>query len=336
MEKEVTEVNDNENERPSLDQVKHCSEVISRIKKEISKAVIGQEEIIESLIRALLCNGNVLLEGVPGIAKTLSIRSLAEVTGCKANRIQFTVDLLPSDIVGITTYTPQKGFETIRGPIFANFIIADEVNRSPPKTQSALIEAMGEKQVTIGKITYKLEAPFFVMANENPLESSGVYSLPEAQVDRFIFKLIMKYPKIEEEDIIMQQNIYLKDFKNFKLRPVTSPSEIIKMQELTKKIYMSKKIRRYILKIIELTRTKAFEKGKFIEYGASPRASICLFIASKAEALMQGRNFVIPRDVKKIVLDVLRHRLILLYKARAEGITSDDIIQEILDRVEVP
>ncbi len=325
-----------EAEKPSNEEIKKCSKIIFEIKKEIGKVVIGQKEIIEGLIRAILCDGNVLVEGIPGIAKTLSIKSLAEVTGCKAKRIQFTVDLLPSDIIGTTTYSPKKGFEIVKGPIFANFIIADEINRSPPKTQSALIEAMQEKQVTISKNTFKLDSPFFVMANENPLETSGVYALPEAQIDRFIFKLLMKYPKIEEEDTIMQRNITLKKFEDFKLKAVTSPQEIIKMQNLTKKIYMSKKIRKYILKIVELTRTKNFENGSYIEYGASPRASISLFIASKAEALMQERNFVIPKDVKKVAFDTLRHRLILSYRAKAENVDSDKIISNILGKIEVP
>ncbi len=322
--------------KPSLIEVKKCAETVVKMKKEIAKAVVGQEEIIDGLIRAILCDGHVLVEGVPGIAKTLAIKTLAVVSGCQAKRIQFTVDLLPTDIIGITTYTPQKGFEIVKGPIFTNFIIADEINRSPPKTQSALIEAMQEKQVTIGKTTFKLDLPFFVMANENPLETSGVYTLPEAQIDRFLFKLLMKYPKIDEEDIIMDQNITLKKFEDFKLKAVTSSAEIIKMQKLTKKIYLSKKIRRYILKITEMTRTKDFEYGKYIEWGASPRASIGLFIASKAKALMQGRNFVIPKDVKDVICDVLRHRIILSYKARTEGLDSDKIIKGILERIRAP
>ncbi len=323
-------------EKPSIEEIKKFSETISRIKKEIARVVVGQEEIIDGLIRAILCDGHVLVEGVPGVAKTLSIKALARVTGCKSKRIQFTVDLLPSDIIGITTYNQKEGFGIIKGPIFTNFIIADEINRSPPKTQSALIEAMQEKQVTISRNTFKLDSPFFVMANENPIETAGVYALPEAQIDRFIFKLIVKYPKIDEEDAIMLSNTTLKKFEDFKLRAVTSAAEIIKMQDLTKKVYMSKKIRRYILRITEMTRTKDFIYGEYIEWGASPRASISLFIASKAEALMQGRNFVIPKDVKKVAFDVLRHRLILSYKARAEDIDADKIINEILKKIEAP
>lgn len=318
-------------ERPSSAEIKRLANIVSNMKKEISKSVKGQEKIVDSLIRALLCDGHVLLEGVPGIAKTLAIRTLAIVSGCSSKRIQFTVDLLPTDITGVTTYTPGKGFETIKGPIFSNFVIADEINRSPSKTQSALIEAMQEKQVTIAKETYPLPKPFFVMATENPLEQSGVYSLPEAEVDRFLFKLIMGYPQYEEEKEIMAENMTLKKFEDFGIKPVTSPNDIITVQKLTKKIYLDDKIKGYILNIVNRTRTKNFEHGEYIEWGASPRASIALFIASKAQALMEGRNFVIPADVKNVVHEVMRHRIILTYRARAEKITSDKIIDEVLE-----
>jgi len=317
-------------------EIKRCAQIISRMKEEIAKVVIGQEKIIDGLICALLCDGHVLLEGVPGIAKTLSVKALAKVSGCESKRIQFTVDLLPSDILGITTYTPKKGFEIIKGPIFANFIIADEINRSPPKTQSALIEAMQEKQVTIGKKTFKLPLPFFVMANQNPLETSGVYALPEAQIDRFLFKLNVDYPEPAEEKKIMEDNVSLKKFEDFNLKAVTSPREIIKMQKLTKQIYLDDRIKRYILDIVKKTRTKDFGHGQYIEWGASPRASIGLFIASKARALMMGRSFVIPKDVKDVAYNVLRHRIILSYRAKAEGIDSDKIITEILNITRVP
>ena len=317
-------------------EVKKCSELVKRIKKETSKIVIGQEEVIDGIICAILCEGHVLVEGVPGIAKTLLIRTISEVTGCKSKRVQFTVDLLPTDIIGITTYTPGKGFEIIKGPIFANFIIADEVNRSPPKTQSALLEAMQERQVTIGITSFPLPRPFFVMANENPLEVSGVYPLPEAQIDRFLFKLIMSYPTMSDEDLIMQSNITLKKFEDFELKAVTSPAEIIAIQKLTKRVYLDKKIRKYILDIVNASRNKDFENAKYIEWGASPRASIGLFLASKARALMEGRNFVTPKDVKSVAYSILRHRIVLSYKARAQGITSEKIIQEILSRIKVP
>ncbi len=325
-----------EEEKPDEGEIKEFAKTIDEMKKQIGKAIIGQEEVVDSLIGAILCDGHVLLEGVPGIAKTLAIKALAKVSGCEAKRIQFTVDLLPTDILGLTTYTPQKGFEIVKGPIFANFLIADEINRSPPKTQSALIEAMQEKQVTIGKQTFPLPLPFFVMATENPLETGGVYTLPEAQIDRFLFKIIMGYPKIEDEGIIMAQNTTLKKFEDFKLDAVTSPKKIIEMQSLTKKIYLSKKIREYILGIINLTRTREIEHGSYVDWGASPRATIALFIASKSRALMNGRNFVVPRDVKESAYEVLRHRIILSYKARVEGVTSDKIITELLKKVKVP
>jgi len=318
-------------ERPSASEIQRYAVVISAMKNEIAKAVVGQENIVDSLIRALVCDGHVLIEGVPGIAKTLAIKTLSVVSGCVAKRIQFTVDLLPTDIVGITTYTPGKGFETIKGPIFANFVIADEINRSPSKTQSALIEAMQEKQVTLGKQTYPLPSPFFVMANQNPLEQSGVYTLPEAQIDRFLFKMIMGYPEYNNESKIMEENMTLMKFEDFKLKPIISPLEIIRMQHLAKRIYLGDNIKSYILDIVRKTRTKDFKYGDLIEWGGSPRASISLFIASKAKALMQGRNFVIPQDVKDVAHEVLRHRIILSYRARAEKVTSDIIIDQILD-----
>ncbi|MBU0894019.1 MAG: MoxR family ATPase [Nanoarchaeota archaeon] len=302
----------------------------------MAKTVIGQERVIQDFICALICNGHVLLEGVPGIAKTLIVNTLAKASGSTSNRIQFTVDLLPSDIIGLTTYTPQKGFETIKGPIFANFIVADEINRSPPKTQSAMIEAMQEKQVTIGKETYKLPVPFFVMANNNPLETSGVYSLPEAQIDRFLFKLIIDYPKdIEEEKEIMKTNVSLKKFEEYDIKAILSPEKIINMQKLAKNIYMSEKVKDYIVRLVKKTRAKDFDHGKYIDWGGSPRATIGMYIAAKAWALMQGRNYVNPKDVKDTIHNVLRHRIILNYKARAEKITSDKIIDEILGMVQV-
>ena len=323
----VEKINDN---RPNSEELRKHAELIVKMKSEISKGVTGQEKIVDSLIMALLCDGHVLLEGVPGIAKTLAIKTLGVVSGCSVERIQFTVDLLPTDITGITTYTPGKGFETIKGPIFSNFIIADEINRSPSKTQSALIEAMQEMQVTIAKETFKLPIPFFVMATQNPLEQSGVYMLPEAQIDRFLFKLIMSYPKYSEEKKIMEENMTLKKFEEFGIKSIVSPADILKMQKLTKRIFLDDKIKSYILNIVKRTRTKDFKYGEYIEWGSSPRASIALFIASKAKALMSGRNFVVPSDVRGVVHDVMRHRVILNYRARAEGVDSDKVIDEIL------
>jgi len=316
-------------------EVKDCANTLKILKDEIGKVIIGQEGVIDGLIRGLLCDGHVLLEGVPGIAKTITIRALAQASGCSVKRIQFTVDLLPTDIIGITSYTPGKGFETIKGPIFANFIIADEINRSPPKTQSALIEAMQEKQVTIGKETFKLPSPFFVMATKNPLENIGVYTLPEAQIDRFLFNIIMGYPKADEELRIMEENITLKKFEDFNIRPVINMKDIIRMQGYVRKIYIGDNIKNYILEIVKKTRSRDFPKSDCLQYGVSPRATISLFIASKARALMEGRNYVIPEDVKTVAYDVLRHRIILSYKATIQRLNSDDLIDYILEDVNV-
>jgi len=326
---------ENEEEIVPPKKIEEISELIAETKQEVGKVIVGQDEIIDAFICSLLCDGHVLIEGIPGIAKTLIVKTLAQASGCSSKRIQFTVDLLPSDILGITTYTPQKGFETIKGPIFANFIVADEINRSPPKTQSALIECMQEKQVTIGKETYKVPLPFFVMANNNPVETSGVYDLPEAQIDRFLFKLLIDYPQTREEKKIMEHNITLQKFEDFDIRPVLSPQKIIEMQNVTKTIYMDDKVKNYVISIVEKTRERNFKIANYIEWGASPRASIGLFIASKAWALMNGRSYVIPEDVKAIAHYVLRHRIILNYKARTEGITSDKIIDKILREVSI-
>ena len=321
--------------KPSPAEIKKIAEIIGRIKKEMSIVIKGQEEIVNGLIMGLLCNAHVLVEGVPGIAKTLAIRALAAASGCSVKRIQFTVDMLPTDIIGITNYTPEKGFEIIKGPIFANFLIADEINRAPPKTQSALIEGMQEKQVTIGRKQFHLPDPFFVMATENPIENAGVYPLPEAQIDRFLFKVVMGYPKRDVEKEVMETNISLRKFESFGLKPVTNPKEIIKMQDIVKKVYLDDSIKDYILSIVRKTRTRDFSKSEFISYGSSPRASIGLFIASKARALMEGRNYVLPEDVKYVVFDVMRHRLILSYKATIQKISPDALIKEILDSVKV-
>ncbi|MBM3247395.1 MoxR family ATPase [Candidatus Pacearchaeota archaeon] len=309
---------------------------IKELKKEISRAVVGQDQVVDSLIKALICNGHVLIEGVPGVAKTFVIKCLGVVSGCETKRVQFTVDLLPTDIVGQTIYREGKGFELVKGPIFANFLIADEINRSPPKTQSALLEAMQEKQVTIGKETMTLPKPFFVMATQNPIEQAGVYTLPEAQVDRFIFKLVMKYPSKEQEMKILRQNTDVAGFGNFKLKQVLSSKNIIEAQELVKQIFMDSKIEEYIVEIVNATRENKSKYGRYIEWGASPRASISLFIASRAEALLNGRSFVIPQDVRKVSHDVLRHRIILNYEAEAENLDSDAVIDGILNEIPVP
>ncbi|RME54748.1 MoxR family ATPase [Candidatus Woesearchaeota archaeon] len=312
---------------------------LNAIRNEIKKAVIGQDDVINGLLRAILANGHVLIEGVPGIAKTLLIRSLAASVGCSFSRIQFTVDLLPSDITGMTTYTKGKGFDVIKGPIFSNFIIADEINRSPPKTQSALLEAMQEKQATIGKTTYKLKRPFFVMANNNPLESSGVYPLPEAQIDRFLFKLKMEYPSELEVMDIIENNMTLKKFEDFKIRPVVSGKTILEMQEYTKKIKHTEKIKEYIVKIAFATRFPEkynISSGKYIDWGISPRGEIGLFIAAKADAVLNGQEYVTPQNVKNVAYDIMRHRLILNYQARADRVSSEYIISEILSKIDIP
>jgi len=311
---------------------------ISSIRNEIKKIIVGQDKTIDGLLIGLLCNGHVLVEGVPGIAKTLIVRALAEATGCKFNRIQFTVDLLPTDITGITAYTKEKGFYVIKGPIFANFILADEINRAPPKVQSALLEAMGERQVTIGKETFQLPNPFFVMATQNPIESAGTYPLPEAQIDRFILKLLMYYPTLSEETEILKQNIALRRFEEFGISPVVLPEEIIEMQEAVKQIYVDKSVENYIVRIVDATRNpKKYDitLGKYIEWGSSPRGSINLYITSKAKAMLEGKNFVTPQHVKEVAHDVLRHRIILNYEGMAENIKVDDIITEILSKVPI-
>ncbi|MBU2589541.1 MAG: MoxR family ATPase [Nanoarchaeota archaeon] len=322
-----------------LKQVKLYHILLKKVREEVSKTVVGQEKVVTGFLRGLIANGHVLVEGVPGIAKTLLVRTLAIVTGCDFKRVQFTVDLLPTDIVGLESYVEGKGFITMKGPIFANFILADEINRTPPKTQSALLEAMQEKQVTIAKQTYSLPKPFFVMATQNPLEQEGVYRLPEAQVDRFLFKLLMGYPNMEEEQQILMKNITIKRFEDFQLNAILTPKKIVEMQEFVQKVYLDPEIEKYIVRIIDATRNPAKYKitnAKYVEWGCSPRAGIGLFIGAKTEALLNGKGFVTPQHVKDVAYDVMRHRLILNYEAEAEKITSDVIIKEILARVPVP
>ncbi len=312
---------------------------LKEIKKEIAKIVIGQEKVVDAILRALMANGHVLIEGVPGVAKTLLIRSIAHTVGCAFSRIQFTVDLLPADITGLTTYTPGKGFETIKGPIFSNFIIADEINRAPPKTQSALLEAMQEKQVTIGRETFTLCPPFFVMANNNPLESSGTYKLPEAQIDRFLFKLRMGYPNMEEEEKIIDTNITIHRFEDFDLKKILSSEKVIHLQKITKEIHVSLQVKKYIVRIVDCTRNPKnynIKLGKYIDYGGSPRASIALQIAARADAVLNGQTSATPQNVKNIAHDVLRHRILLNYEGQAENVDTDKIIDEILSKVKVP
>jgi MoxR-like ATPase len=326
--------------KPDIKEIKKYQEKLALVRKECSKIVVGQEEIINGLLRALLADGHVLLEGIPGIAKTLIIRTLAKTTGCQYSRIQFTADLLPTDIVGLTTYIKEKNeFKVAKGPIFANFVIADEINRSPPKSQSAMLESMQEKQVTIGNTTYKLPNPFFVMATQNPIENAGVYPLPEAQVDRFLFKVMIDYPKVHEESEILTKNMSLVRFDDVNLKNVITINDILKIQNLVKKIYMSKDVENYIVRLIDATRNPdkyKISNGQYIEWGCSPRGSISLYIASKAEALIQGSNFVTPSHVKNVAYDVMRHRILLNYEGQAANVKSENIIKEILSKVSVP
>jgi len=326
-------------EKKSAEKVTKDQKIINNIKKEISNIVVGQETVINGFLRALLSDGHVLIEGVPGLAKTLIVRALSIVMGCGFSRIQFTPDLLPTDIIGITAYEREKGFYVLKGPIFSNFILADEINRAPPKVQSALLECMQEKQATIGKETFGMPLPFFVLATQNPLEQLGVYPLPEAQVDRFLFKINISYPNLKEEQVILNNNITTRRFDDFSLKPIMTPQKILELQDDVKKIYLDKKIEKYITQIVDATRNPAdyrVKLGSYIEWGASPRASIGLFIASKAEALMQGKTFVTPQYVKEVAYDVLRHRVILSYEAQSENIKVEDVISDILARVPVP
>jgi MoxR-like ATPase len=318
--------------------LKEYQKDIDLVKKEISKAVVGQDEVVLDFIKAMISNGNVLIEGVPGLAKTLLIRTLSQVMGCKYSRIQFTPDLLPSDILGITTYEKERGFYVLKGPIFANFILADEINRAPPKVQSALLEVMQEKQVTIGREAFEVETPFFVLATQNPLENIGTYPLPEAQMDRFLFKIFIGYPTLEEEKEILRKNITLSSFDDLKVEGVFSREKILQMQKDTLEIYSDKKIEDYIVRIVDATRTPQkydIKLGKFLDWGSSPRGSIGLFIASKADALVRGRSYVTPQNVKNVAHNVLRHRVIINYEGQAENITSDKIIEEILSKLPV-
>jgi len=315
------------------------SSFVDVLSLEMKKVIIGQKHMVERLLIGLLSNGHILLEGVPGLAKTLAINSLANSIQAKFSRIQFTPDLLPADLIGTMIYSQKKEeFIVRKGPIFSNFILADEINRAPAKVQSALLEAMQERQVTIGDHTYKLEEPFLVLATQNPIEQEGTYPLPEAQVDRFMLKVVISYPKKEEEKLIMRENTSSTEFP--KTSPVLKPEDIIKARLVTREVYLDEKIENYITDIVFATRFPSeYKLDKFkglINYGASPRASINLALASKAYAFIKRRGYVIPEDVRAVCNDVLRHRIGLTYEAEAENITSEEIINEILNTVEVP
>ncbi len=326
---EITELNE---------KIKKESEFVDVLFNEIGKVIVGQKEMVERLVIGLLANGHILLEGVPGLAKTLAIKSLSSSMKAKFQRIQFTPDLLPADLIGTMIYNQKEGnFSIKKGPIFSNFILADEINRAPAKVQSALLEAMQERQVTIGPSTFKLDEPFLVLATQNPIEQEGTYPLPEAQVDRFMLKVKITYPSRDEELKIMRQNVS----GTFpEVKPVISPKQILDARKLIHEIYVDEKIDQYILDIVMATREPTqFGLGnlnELISYGASPRATINLALGARAMAFINRRGYVIPEDVRAICMDVLRHRIAVTYEAEAEEIDSEKIIEQILNKVEVP
>jgi MoxR-like ATPase len=325
--------------RVLAEKIQNESPLIQQLRQEIAKVIVGQNNMLDRLLIALLADGHVLLEGVPGLAKTLAIKTLAEAIDADFSRIQFTPDLLPADVTGTLIYQQKaEQFHVKKGPIFANFVLADEINRAPAKVQSALLEAMQERQITIGDETHILPKPFLVLATQNPIEQEGTYPLPEAQVDRFMLKVVLDYPKIEEERLIIRSNVRKEGLE--KVNKVLKPADIIRLRELVKEVYLDEKIEQYIVDIVYATRTP--EKYNLphlkalITTGCSPRASINLALAGKAHAFLQNRAFVIPEDIRAIAKDVMRHRLGLTYEAEAENLTSTDIIDQIINRVEVP
>ncbi|MCM1177739.1 MAG: AAA family ATPase [Bacteroidales bacterium] len=320
------------------DRIQRESSFVDILTMEMNKVIVGQKHLVENLLIGLLANGHILLEGVPGLAKTLAINTLASSVDAKFSRIQFTPDLLPADVIGTLIYSQKsEQFQIRKGPIFANFVLADEINRSPAKVQSALLEAMQERQVTIGDETFRLPEPFLVMATQNPIEQEGTYPLPEAQVDRFMLKVVVDYPKKEEERLIVRMN-NTGEFP--KASPVMKPEDIVRARNVVRDVYMDEKIERYIVDIVYATRTpQEYGLGSLsnlISYGGSPRASISLSMASKAYAFIKRRGYVIPEDVRAVCNEVLRHRIGLTYEAEAENVTTENIISEIINAVEVP
>lgn len=321
------------------DKIEAAAGFVDRLKDEVGHIIIGQSHMLDRLLIGLLSNGHVLLEGVPGLAKTLTIKSLATAIRADFSRIQFTPDLLPADVIGTLIYNQQQNdFVVRKGPIFANFILADEINRAPAKVQSALLEAMQERQVTIGDKTYKLQEPFLVLATQNPLEQEGTYPLPEAQVDRFIMKVIVRYPEMQEEQLILRSNV--QSVKMPEIQPVVTVGDVLHARDLVRDIYLDEKVEKYILDIVFATRYPAryaLQKlEQLIAYGASPRGSINLALAGKAKAFLSKRAFVMPEDIRSIVHDVLRHRIGLTYEAEAENINVENVIDEIIGKVNVP
>ena len=320
------------------DKVKSAYEWTALLKQEIGKVIIGQKYLVDRLLIGILANGHVLLEGVPGLAKTLAVKTMASAMDSKFSRIQFTPDLLPADIIGTLIYNQQKGeFLTQKGPIFANIVLADEINRAPAKVQSALLEGMQERQVTIGDRTFKLDDPFLVMATQNPIEQEGTYPLPEAQVDRFLMKVVIGYPNKEEEKQIIRMNIAP---TKQNVQPLITPRDIVEVRDIVNKIYIDEKIERYIVDIVFATRFPSDyglnELKSIISFGASPRASISMALAARAYAFLRGRGYVIPEDVRAVCHDVMRHRIGLSYEAEANNIGADEVISQILDKVAVP
>jgi len=321
------------------ERISYAGRFVETLRSEVSKVIVGQNYMFDRLLIGLLSNGHVLLEGVPGLAKTLTIKSLSQAIHAHFSRIQFTPDLLPADVIGTLIYNQQRNeFVVRKGPIFANFILADEINRAPAKVQSALLEAMQERQVTIGDTTYKLDEPFLVLATQNPLEQEGTYPLPEAQVDRFIMKVVVGYPTRSEEQLIVRQNV--QGLTTAPVKQVVTTQEIIEARQIVKEIYMDEKVEQYILDIVFATRKPA-EYGldnlsSLISYGSSPRGSINLAIASKAQAFLNKRGYVIPEDVRSICIDVLRHRLGLTYEAEAENIDVTEVISQIISKIDLP
>ena len=331
-------MNETINIRDLNEMIASKSSFLSLIRSGMDRRIVGQKHLVDSLLIALLCNGHVLLEGVPGLAKTLAIKTLSKLVDADYSRIQFTPDLLPADVVGTLIYSiKNESFEVKKGPVFANFVLADEINRAPAKVQSALLEAMLERQVTIGDETFPLEQPFLVMATQNPIEQEGTYPLPEAQTDRFLLKVVIGYPAREEEKQIIRQNIsgVLEE-----VHPVVTRQDVTEVQKIVGKIYIDEKIENYIVDLVFATRDP--EKAGLpdlkgiVSYGASPRASISLALASRAYAFLQGRGYVIPEDVRNVAHDVMRHRIGLSYEAEANNITADDVITSIIDKIEVP
>ncbi len=323
--------------RPPMTETSAPHETLTRVRNSVGRVVVGQENLIDRLLLALLCNGHVLLEGVPGVAKTLTVNTLAKAVHAGFSRIQFTPDLLPGDLTGTLIYDPRTHeFTPEKGPIFANLLLADEINRAPAKVQSALLEAMQEKQVTLGKETFPLPKPFLVLATQNPIEQEGTYQLPEAQVDRFMFKLKVGYPAMEEELLVMQRMARAEPL--LEIEPVLTLDELMEMRAGLEAVFIDEKVERYILRLVDATRHPAkygLDLARYLRFGASPRASIFLSLASRGWAMMQGRDYATPQDVKDVAHDILRHRMAISYRAEAEAITSDDLLDQILSQVPV-